>query len=232
MRWHDIGDSNQAGAWPPPSAPGSDGDWLSSPDSDDAPDGAAPTVPLEEALSLRAQIGDLERQLSSALAKLEPERQSAYERGRAEARAEASNQWAAAFDNLNRTLCDVVGVKARYRRDIEDDAVRLSLAIARKVLNREIAADPEALAGLVHVALGRINQRELHRVRVHPEDAARVKEHLTRAGCPERVDVIPEVTLERGALVLETERGELDASVQSQLNEIDRGLTDLLRHHR
>ena len=41
-----------------------------------------------------------------------------------------------------------------------------------------------------------------------------------------RAEVIPEITRESGALVFETNQGLLDASVNAQLEEIERGLTD------
>jgi flagellar assembly protein FliH len=48
-------------------------------------------------------------------------------------------------------------------------------------------------------------------------------------GLPERIEVIADKKLERGALLIETERGELDASVETQLEEIERGFADLIR---
>jgi flagellar biosynthesis/type III secretory pathway protein FliH len=41
--------------------------------------------------------------------------------------------------------------------------------------------------------------------------------------------VIPDATLAPGSVVFETNQGNLDASVESQLQEIERGLADHLR---
>jgi flagellar biosynthesis/type III secretory pathway protein FliH len=41
--------------------------------------------------------------------------------------------------------------------------------------------------------------------------------------------VVPDAARELGSVVFETERGSLDASVDTQLEEIERGLTDRLR---
>jgi flagellar biosynthesis/type III secretory pathway protein FliH len=43
------------------------------------------------------------------------------------------------------------------------------------------------------------------------------------------IEVIPDPSRQPGALVFETERGNLDASIETQLLEIERGLTDRLR---
>ena len=46
--------------------------------------------------------------------------------------------------------------------------VQLSLAIARRMLRRELAVDPDALHGLVLAALEKLQAQEICRVRVHP----------------------------------------------------------------
>jgi flagellar assembly protein FliH len=43
------------------------------------------------------------------------------------------------------------------------------------------------------------------------------------------VELAADKTLARGAVVFETNRGNLDASVETQLREIEQGLTDRLR---
>ena len=48
-------------------------------------------------------------------------------------------------------------------------------------------------------------------------------------GLPRRVEVIGDPGLERGAAILDSSRGALDASVETQLAEIERGFADLVR---
>jgi flagellar assembly protein FliH len=115
-------------------------------------------------------------------------------------------------------------LRPRLRRDAEADVVRLSLAIARRILRREMSVDPSAMQALAQVALQKLSRQELSRVFVHPHQAASIKAALDSAGV--RAEVIPEITRESGALVFETNQGLLDASVNAQLEEIERGLTD------
>jgi flagellar assembly protein FliH len=56
-----------------------------------------------------------------------------------------------------------------------------------------------------------------------------VKQFLEKLGLPQRVEVVSDPGLERGAAVFDSNRGALDASVETQLSEIERGLTDLVR---
>jgi flagellar assembly protein FliH len=133
------------------------------------------------------------------------------------------------LQRLARSIDEVATLRPRLRREAEADMVKLALAIARRVIRREVTVDPEALHGLVLGALERLQAQEVSRVRVHPAHAAQVAALLReRPGC-EAVEVIADGSGDLGAAVFETTRGNLDASVESQLGEIERGLADALR---
>jgi flagellar assembly protein FliH len=121
-------------------------------------------------------------------------------------------------------------MRQRLRHEAEEDVIALAIAIARRVLHREITMDPGALLGLAKAALEKIDVRELHLVRLHPENVSMVQQELENIGLPRRVEVIADPSLERGAVILETGRGMLDASVETQLVEIERGFADMVRH--
>ena len=66
----------------------------------------------------------------------------------------------------------------------------LALAVARRILHRELTVAPEALLGLVKAALDKMEAREVHQVRFRPEDAAMVRQFFEQMGLPQRVEVI------------------------------------------
>jgi hypothetical protein len=70
--------------------------------------------------------------------------------------------------------------------------------------------------------------RALH----HPEHEAAVRACLAATAGTVDIEVIGDGALERGSAVFETARGSLDASAETQLAEIERGLTDRLRSPR
>lgn len=129
---------------------------------------------------------------------------------------------------LCRSIEEIGGLRARMRGEAERDLVRLALAIARRILGRELAVDPDAIHGLVLGALDKIKSQEISRVRVHPAQEEAVRECL-RETVTSAVEVIGDPASQPGTVILETERGSLDASVESQLREIERGLADRLR---
>jgi flagellar assembly protein FliH len=133
------------------------------------------------------------------------------------------------IDRLARSIEEIGGMRARLRAEAEADLIQLALAIARRVLRRELVIDPAALHGLVLGALEKLGGQEISRVRVHPSHVGLITESLRQNSASAKVEVIADPSRDLGAVIFETPRGNLDASVDSQLQEIERGLADRLR---
>jgi flagellar assembly protein FliH len=155
-------------------------------------------------------------------------RQAAFQEGLAQGREDAAAEVRNATDRLARTLQDLAQVKKKIRGEAEQEVVKLSLAIARRILYRELSTDPESIQGIVVAALQKLQNREINRVRVYPAGAAAVRAALERIGVSGAPEVVPDASLASGALLFETVLGELDASVETQLQEIQRGFADRL----
>ncbi len=175
----------------------------------------------------------MDAQLSMLAAEADRQMGEAFERGRKEGRAEGERAMMTQLDpvisRLSKTIAEVASSGSGLRRQAEEDVVKLSVAIARRILNRELSIDPDAIMGLVKSALGKIEAREIHRVLANPEDAPRITRALDSLSLVEKIKVSADSALERGAVLFETSRGVLDASVGTQLDEIERGLTDRIR---
>ncbi len=174
---------------------------------------------------LEARIAELEKRVREA-------RQEGVREGEAAAARRAAEQLEPVLNRFAKTIEELAAHRSRFRHEAEQDLVRLSLAVAKRVLRREMAIDPAALLGLVKAALDQLDLRETHRLRMHPQDAPAVEQRLRALGIPQRLEVAADPTLERGAAVFETSRGEMDASVDTQLAEISRGLADLVERQR
>ncbi|MBM3725314.1 MAG: hypothetical protein FJW40_07820 [Acidobacteria bacterium] len=133
------------------------------------------------------------------------------------------------LSRLSRTIEDLALCRRTFRKEAEEDVVRLSVAIGRRILHRELAVDAAALQGLIRACLDKLDQRELHRVRLSPADRNLVEERLAPLGLPKRIEIVSDPALERGSVLFETARGTLDASIATQLEEIERGFIDHVR---
>jgi flagellar assembly protein FliH len=163
---------------------------------------------------------------------LQREIDNALQRGFREGREEASREFEMQIEPLAARLEEIVaafaGPREGERRDREEQLVDLSIAVSRRILHRELAVDPEAVRALVKAAMDRIESREIRRIRTHPAHRDFVQSVLERARPDRSIELVADETLRQGSLLFETEHGDLDASVDSQLEEIRRGLVDRL----
>lgn len=175
-----------------------------------------------ETLTLQATVSELKREAQLR-------EQAAFQRGVAAGAQQEVARIDPVLARLARTIADLGQERVKVLATADQDIVKLAIAIARRVLRRELTVDPESLTGIVKAALERIASQETQRIRVNPEDADCVERHLNASGAPPRIEVCGDASLERGSVIFETARGSLDASVSAQLSEIERGLTDMLR---
>ena len=176
--------------------------------------------------ALKRRIADMESQRG---AEVEHARKNGLEQGLRQGRQEAAAEMESALDRLARAIQEVAQVKRKVRTDAENELVKLSLAIARRILHRELTADPQSLRGVVYAALQRLQNREITRVRVFAGGVPAVRAALERNGGLTGIEIVPDGMLQPGALLFETSLGELDASVETQLQEIERGFADRLQ---
>lgn len=157
----------------------------------------------------------------------------AYQRGFAEGKKLGQEQAAAeaqpALERMSRCLSEISALRPSMRREAEKDLVKLAIAIARRVLHRELTLDPESIEGLIKVALDRLESRELCTVRIHPDQEAAMRSLLERFSNAHKIEIIADKSLRLGDVLLETEHGSIDASVDAQLSEIERGFADRLQ---
>jgi flagellar assembly protein FliH len=150
-----------------------------------------------------------------------------YREGEAAGRGQAAAELKPVLERLARGIQEIAGLRPQLVREAAADLVGLSLGIARRILHRQLSVDPAALEGLVSGALQKLPGQEICRIRIHPELEPGIRQALAREGRG-GLPLIADGTLERGAILVETARGKLDASLETQLAEIGRGLADRL----
>jgi flagellar assembly protein FliH len=180
----------------------------------------APGAAEGELQVLRDRVSQLESDLVAA-------RRDSFDSGHRQGEQLARAEITQVIARMNASLADVTGLRAEMRRRAEKDVVQLALLIARRVLHRELNVDPNALTALARVVFERLARAESYRVTVHPTFVPAITAALpgTQAS---RVQIQPDPECAIGCLLIQSEEGRIDASVDSQLEEISRGLTDRL----
>lgn len=115
----------------------------------------------------------------------------------------------------------------RYRHEVEQEVVRLALAVAARILRREAQMDPLLLTGAVRVALGQLAATTRIRLKVPQADLALWTESIALLpNVSAKPEVIPGEGMHTGECVLETDLGSVDLGIRAQLAEIERGFFD------
>lgn len=113
---------------------------------------------------------------------------------------------------------------------VHEQIALLAMRIARSVVRRELRTDPSQVIGIVRdtVALLPAASRG-PRVLLHPEDATIVRERVVPSGPEAAWSVVDDPTLARGDCRVLTDYAQVDARVETRLNE---ALTALLGEER
>lgn len=173
-----------------------------------------------ELAAARATIQRLENELAAA-------RKQGYEAGRAETEQKTRAELEAVLARMAAAIGELAGTRSEMRRRAEQDVVKLALLIAKRVLHRELTVDENAMTALARVAFETLARAEKYKVTVHPRFAPTITAALP-PGLASRVRVEPDPGREAGTLLIESPDGLTDASIDTQLEEIGRGLTDRL----
>jgi flagellar assembly protein FliH len=181
-----------------------------------------PESPVE-ILQLRARIAELS---AAADQQVRQAHEAGVRAGEAAAGKRLEGEVHTVVEKLAAAVAEVAGVRAATIHRAETDTVKLAIEIARRVLHRELTVDPSALEALIKAALEKLQSQEVYRVRVHPDQEKVVRRCLEQMGRSDAVTVIGDPVQPKGGAIFEISRGTLDASVDTQLSEIERGLTD------
>ncbi|MGO9271841.1 MAG: FliH/SctL family protein [Terriglobia bacterium] len=155
--------------------------------------------------------------------------EAGFEEGRKKGLLEAAENISTARAGVAVTLEDFAGERELYYQRVEGEVVSLALAIARRVLHREAQLDPMMLKAVAHFALTKIAEGTSVRLRVNPQQVEAWQEVMNRQqGLKVRPAVVADPAVSRADCLLETEVGSTDLSVETQLEEIEKGFFDLL----
>jgi flagellar assembly protein FliH len=155
-------------------------------------------------------------------------RNEALAQARTDFEEELSERVAHEHSRVERVCAEFAMDRQRYFAAAEAQVVKLAIAMASRVLAREVAADPMHLAGTVRAALARVHDGSVTVLRVPTGQVTQWTAMFANA-CDGSVSVLGDERLGEGECVLETDVGRVELGVQVQLAEIERGFGELLR---
>jgi flagellar assembly protein FliH len=129
--------------------------------------------------------------------------------------------WSGALAEFERVRDEL---QQRGRRGV----VELAVAIGEKVVRRAIEHDPGGVEEQIAGAIGMVLKSSKLVIRVHPEDLevgeVCVPVLMARLGASTAVELAADPSLSRGSCVVRTDRGEIDATIETQVARIAEAL--------
>lgn len=179
----------------------------------------------EQTAELRQRLAEMQSRMERAVREA---RQAGYQEGEAAGRTQAGAELQPVLERLAAGIGEAAAERTRLRRESEGDLVKLAVAIAARILHRQISVDPDSIGGIIRAAFEKLQRQEVYRVRAHPGHQQALRKLLPPDG-PRQIEILGDPKLPPGGIIFETEMGDLDASVETQLREIGCGLADRLR---
>jgi flagellar assembly protein FliH len=192
--------------------------------SGDEPAAAARPAPPRDLPPPAAAAID-EAELAARIAALE---RDAFAKGFAQgerAGAEAARERGEAMlRRLTQTLEELTTVRAQMIHQTERQMVQLALAVARRIVHREVSLDQDLLIAMARVALERLGESAEVTVRLHPEEFEAISASRAADWTGTSVKVVADARVGRGGCRVESDFGMLDAGIDAQIQELARAL--------
>ncbi len=125
---------------------------------------------------------------------------------------------------LAQTIEELAAVRAQMIHQTERQLVQLVLAIAERVVHREITLDRSLLIGMARAALDRLGEHGSATIRLNPDDYHALRLADSDADEPRQIRIVPDPVVSRGGCLVRSDFGEMDVAPDAQFRELARAL--------
>lgn len=153
--------------------------------------------------------------------------QKGFEAGKSSGLEMAEKKIEAILDRFGESIEQLGAARGEVIHETRKDVLRLAVAIAQKLVKREIHMDQDILLTLVQVALNKINESAPVTVYLNFEDHAYIQKALeAKPQVFGERELILKVKdgLKRGDCTFESPYGNIDARLSEQFNRVEQGL--------
>jgi flagellar assembly protein FliH len=184
---------------------------------------------LEEA---RKQASDLEAEIRSRVERVEKEAQGkGFEEGREQGYKEGRGEAERLIENLQRIITTAIERRNQIIEESETQVINLVLLIAKKVIKVISENQKNVVINNVVQALRKLKSRGEVVIRVNLADleltSAHVGDFLKMVENVKSITVLEDSSVDRGGCIIETDFGQIDARISSQLAEIEERILEL-----
>jgi flagellar assembly protein FliH len=138
--------------------------------------------------------------------------------------AQIKQQMQTALPAVQQMVDAITAARLEWLQKWEQNAVQLSVAIAQKIIRRELTSQPNITLTLVREALELASGSQSVKVYLHPDDHAalgkQVMQLTTQVSQLAPAELIPHEGVTLGGCIVQTEYGTIDQQIESQLKRI------------
>ncbi|MFZ0451508.1 MAG: FliH/SctL family protein [Desulfatiglandaceae bacterium] len=127
---------------------------------------------------------------------------------------------------------ELESLKGRAFSESEEEIVQLSLAIARKIVKREVSLDTDMVRRSVRSASEFLNDKSFMRVLIHPNDMKNLEQYLPELAEDKKIqrfELAEDNCVGPGGCILESGFGRINATIEGQLDELEMEIEDLFQ---
>jgi len=193
------------------------------------------TARVEAEKIIRSANEEARRIVEEGRERLKQEEEEAFNKGWKTGYAEGAGKAEEEFSRKIRDAEELVNTAVEERERIvagsEQEIIKLAIAVAEKIIGRELETGRETIADMVKRAVAKAADREELTVRVNPDNMDSVinaKEDIVRSikGVG-KIKVLADPAVSPGGCVVEGSSGMVDARIESQVAEIEQALAEV-----
>lgn len=151
-----------------------------------------------------------------------------FELGLKEGREKAEKESKEILQRLESLIKSLQRIREEIYKKAEEEILELSVAIAKKILRRELELNRSSILQLVREAIRRLTEEDTIKIYLSFEDFELVKRHreelLRELGESKNLIISPSQEVSPGGCFVETEFAQVDARLETQLEAVVQGL--------
>lgn len=167
------------------------------------------------------------------LASLERE---AYEKGFAQGQKDGlaleERQIEEKGKQLELLFTEIKALRAQIYRETEEELLKMSLLIAKKIIGKEVETDPQTIGRSIRSAMNYLVDKNHIRILINPEDMEEVRRILPEiAGFAKgaKFQVVEDHAIKRGGCLLESGFGRINATLDDQIEMLEKEIDEELQ---
>ncbi len=158
--------------------------------------------------------------------------EAAYARGRREGLDSAEENLVTAAQALAAGAEEISRLRESLAKNSSQDLLRLVMAVAEQIIRREVAVDPQVVVTIIETALQSSVRSDQYRIRINSADLETVTRQkplfLASISGLKNLSIETDAAISPGGCRIDSDLGDVDATLETQLEAIRQALSDAI----